>query len=165
MVIITPIEIRNKKFERSFRGYNVDDVNAFLHSVAHTWSKINDDVVALKQELQDNKNEINRLLDIENSLLKIINNAKDTSASIIENAKEKANVIIDRANLEALSIIENANKEHENIIENAKKDAAQTRDELSVYKDYKRHIIKELESVAHNITAHLNSLRNEDMSE
>jgi DivIVA domain-containing protein len=32
---ITPIEIRQKNFEKSFRGYQPDEFSAFLHTLSH----------------------------------------------------------------------------------------------------------------------------------
>jgi cell division initiation protein len=164
MVNITPIEIRNKKFEKVFRGYNVDDVNAFLHSIAHSWTKTNEEISALKQEIEQSKNEIARLIDIENSLLNIINNAKDTASNIVENAKKEANIIIGKINFDASSIIENANKESSKIIEDAKKEALAIRENVSIYKDCKKKIIDDLEKLSENVKEQIVFLKKEDVS-
>ncbi|MEL6152442.1 MAG: DivIVA domain-containing protein [Bacteroidota bacterium] len=36
---ITPLEIRQKRFEKSFRGYNQEEVDAFLYSLAYAWEQ------------------------------------------------------------------------------------------------------------------------------
>ena len=40
---ITPLEIRQKTFEKSFRGLDKDEVNAFLLSLSHEWERMLDE--------------------------------------------------------------------------------------------------------------------------
>ena len=35
---ITPLEIRQKEFEKGFRGYDNDEVSAFLNSLSIEWA-------------------------------------------------------------------------------------------------------------------------------
>ena len=38
---ITPIEIRQKTFEKVFRGYDKEEVQAFLQSLSQEWERLN----------------------------------------------------------------------------------------------------------------------------
>ena len=40
---ITPLEIRQKAFEKNFRGYNQDEVNAFLQTLSQEWERVGDE--------------------------------------------------------------------------------------------------------------------------
>ena len=40
---VTPLEIRKKSFEKVFRGYDKDEVNAFLVSLSQAWEKVMDE--------------------------------------------------------------------------------------------------------------------------
>ncbi|HEY5823450.1 MAG TPA: DivIVA domain-containing protein, partial [Cyclobacteriaceae bacterium] len=50
---VTPLEIRQKTFERTLRGYDKDEVNAFLTSLSQEWERMQDEMKELrvKQEL------------------------------------------------------------------------------------------------------------------
>ena len=49
---ITPLEIRQKSFERGFRGYDKDEVQAFLKSLSKEWERVQDEIKELKMKLQ-----------------------------------------------------------------------------------------------------------------
>ena len=40
---ITPLEIRQKSFERNFRGYDKEEVDAFLASLSQEWERISEE--------------------------------------------------------------------------------------------------------------------------
>ena len=40
---ITPLEIRQKAFEKVLRGYDKDEVNAFLQTLSQEWERILDE--------------------------------------------------------------------------------------------------------------------------
>ena len=41
---ITPLEIRQKTFEKNIRGFDKDEVNAFLISLSSEWEKLLDEI-------------------------------------------------------------------------------------------------------------------------
>jgi cell division initiation protein len=87
---ITPIEIRQKSFERRFRGYNPDEVSAFLHALAYVWEKLTVRLGEVESTLEDSRKEVSRLQGVENALLKTIKEAEFTAHSILEQAKKEA---------------------------------------------------------------------------
>jgi cell division initiation protein len=106
---ITPIEIRQKRFEKKFRGYHVDEVDAFLHSLAHTWEKVTTQFNELKSTVEVYKKDIERLKNIENALLKTVRDGETTAVHMIEQAKKEAELIIKEAALEAERLVQEAN--------------------------------------------------------
>jgi len=40
---ITPLEIRQKEFEKKLRGYDKEEVNAFLESLSKEWERVLDE--------------------------------------------------------------------------------------------------------------------------
>ena len=40
---ITPLDIRQKTFEKNFRGYEKDEVNAFLLTLSQEWERVLDE--------------------------------------------------------------------------------------------------------------------------
>ena len=49
---ITPLEIRQKTFEKAFRGVDKDEVQAFLLTLSQQWERMNDENKDLKIKLE-----------------------------------------------------------------------------------------------------------------
>jgi cell division initiation protein len=105
---ITPIEIRQKSFERRFRGYNPDEVNAFLHALAHAWEKLTVRLGEVESTLEDSRKEVSRLQGVENALLKTIKEAEFTAHSILERAKKEAELQTKATKIETEKMIHEA---------------------------------------------------------
>ena len=62
---ITPIEIRQKSFEKTFRGFEKDDVNAFLLSLSKEWERIQEENKHLNFRLENSQKEVEKLREVE----------------------------------------------------------------------------------------------------
>ena len=107
---ITPLEIRQKSFERSFRGYNKEEVDAFLYSLAYAWEKLAAQLDEVKAKLNDSKAEVNRLQAIEHALLQTVNDAEITAKNLIGQAAKEVDLKLKEADLEAAQILNEAQK-------------------------------------------------------
>ena len=87
---ITPLEIRQKAFEKVFRGYDKDEVNAFLQILSTEWEKSLDEKKELTIKLESLEKEITKLREVENSLYKTLKTAEDTGANMIQQANKAA---------------------------------------------------------------------------
>ncbi len=130
---ITPIEIKQKTFSTIFRGYEKQEVQAFLMSLATEWERIQSDNKTLKTKLDQTQQEINKLREVEKSLFKTLKTAEDTRTTLIEQAsktaelqvkeaeihtgtllteaKNKAKDIVDKSETKALKVVEEAENE------------------------------------------------------
>lgn len=122
---ITSLEIKQHEFERSFRGYNVDEVNQFLGEIAQEWDKMFNEVKMLKMQLDIAEKEASKLRDVEMTLIKTLRTAEDTSSRIAENAQLEAARKIDQAQAEATKTLETAKQEATLSVEEANRKAAQ----------------------------------------
>ena len=102
---ITPLEIRQKSFEKSFRGYRPDEVNAFLHSLAYAWEKLIAQIEEFDDQLEASKKEVKRLQEVENALLRTIKDAEIAARNIVDQAQREADLKIKEAEVEAARII------------------------------------------------------------
>jgi cell division initiation protein len=105
---ITPLEIRQKSFEKRFRGYYTDEVDAFLHSLAYTWEKLTTQFKELQATAEGYKKHIDRLENLEDALLKIIREANNTAEHMVEQAKIESDLVIKKATIEADRLIHEA---------------------------------------------------------
>ncbi|MFC2125130.1 DivIVA domain-containing protein, partial [Bacteroidota bacterium] len=55
---VTPLEIRQKSFEKVFRGYDKDEVEAFLLILSQEWEKVLDENKSLRMNLDKAEKEV-----------------------------------------------------------------------------------------------------------
>ena len=116
---VTPLEIRQKTFERTLRGYDKDEVNAFLISLSQEWERMQDEMKELrvKQELADK--EVSKLREVESSLYKTLKTAEDTGANVIGQANKSAELMLREAQLKSESLLNESKAKAKNTIEEA----------------------------------------------
>lgn len=114
---ITPLEIRQKAFEKNFRGYNQDEVNGFLQTLSQEWERIYDENKELRIKLEANEREVLKLREVESSLYKTLKTAEDTGANVIEQARQSAELNMRESQLKADAILNEAKTKARNVIE------------------------------------------------
>jgi cell division initiation protein len=116
---ITPLEIRQKEFEKGFRGYDKDDVSAFLNSLSQEWERAMDTQKELRIKLEASEKEVEKLRQVESSLYKTLKTAEDTGANVISQANRTAELHIKETQMKADSILHNAQSRAHAMIEEA----------------------------------------------
>ena len=127
---VTPLEIRKKSFEKEFRGYNKDEVNAFLVSLSQAWEKVMDENKELSIKLEAAEKEIAKLREIENSLFKTLKTAEDTGANMIEQANKTAELHMKETQMKADALMSESESKARSTLEEAESNARQILDEL-----------------------------------
>lgn len=148
---ITPLEIRQKVFEKAFRGYDKDEVTAFLNSLSIEWEKLNDQVKELKYKLEASEKEVQKLREVENSLFKTLKTAEDTGANMIEQATKTAELHMKETEMKADALMSEAKSRAKSIIEDAESKARIIVDDME-------DEIRQLEQVYRGLDANKTSL-------
>lgn len=65
MMPLTPLDIHNKEFKRSFRGYDVDEVNDFLDQIIKDFELLTREKLELEQQVEELQAEVERLMESE----------------------------------------------------------------------------------------------------
>lgn len=81
---ITPLDIRQKTFEKVLRGFDKDEVTAFLLSLSQEWERVQDETKEMRIKLEATEREVTKLREVESSLYKTLKTAEDTGANVIE---------------------------------------------------------------------------------
>ncbi|CAM3574178.1 DivIVA domain-containing protein [Marinicrinis lubricantis] len=102
---LTPLDIHNKEFSRSFRGYDEDEVNEFLDQVIKDYESILRENNELKEQLAALKEKLDHFANIEETLSKTIIVAQETADEVKNNSKKEAQLIIKEAEKNADRII------------------------------------------------------------
>lgn len=120
---ITPLEIRQKSFEKTLRGYDKDEVNAFLLSLSQEWERIQDEVKDLHKKFEAAEKEVVKHREVENTLYRTLKTAEDTGASVVEQANKSAALLLGESQLKADAMMNEAKTKARNIIEEAEQTA------------------------------------------
>jgi cell division initiation protein len=94
---LTPNDIRNHKFTGSFRGYNKDEVDAFIESVAAALEDAKVQAMRLVEEKDALERRYQDIKSLEETIKMAVVEAQKASESILANAKKEAELIIAEA--------------------------------------------------------------------
>lgn len=151
---ITPLEIRKKVFEKQLRGYDKEEVNAFLLSLSHEWENALEQIKTFETQLKKSQEEVDKLRDVEASLYKTLKTAEDTGANMIDQAKRAADLHLKETQMNADALLNESKSKARNIIEDAEVRAKQILESME-------DELKELARVYHMLEDHRDGVLNE----
>ena len=115
---LQPFSIRQQEFSKKFRGFDPDEVKAFLERIADDVEELLKENEELKQQVETLTQQLEEFKKIEKNLQDTLLKAQESSAKSIESAKKQTALMIKEAELKAAQIIEKA-RESANEIRNA----------------------------------------------
>ncbi len=132
---ITPMDIEQQQFGRSFRGYNEEEVDNFLDRIAKDYEEILDENAKLKEEIDRYQSKVQEFSKMEDTLRSALVNAQQSASSIKENVQRETQVMIDNAKIEA-----------EKIKQQAKQDSFDINHEIEALKKRKYVLLEKLKN-------------------
>src|SRR5690606_18058007 len=105
---LTPLDIHNKQFSRSFRGYNEEEVNEFLDQIIKELELIIKEKKKVEEENEELREKLSHFSNIEERLSKSILVAQETAEEVKANARKEAQLIVKEAEKNADRIINDA---------------------------------------------------------
>jgi cell division initiation protein len=156
---ITPLEIRQKTFEKAFRGLDKDEVQAFLLTLSQQWEKLQDENKDLRVKLEVATREVQKLREVESSLYKTLKTAEDTGNSMVEQASKAADLQIREAQLQADQLLDAARQKARSVVDNAYQQAEKAISEMQTevkhleqdylrLEDYLENMVRDLQNMA-----------------
>ena len=164
---VTPLEIRQKSFEKKLRGYDSQEVDAFLQSLSHEWERLMDDLRDQKLKLENTERDLFKLKEVENSLYKTLKAAEETGANLLEQAKKEASDILRNAQMEADTMrndaerqarirLEEADEAAKNAVFNSQSQLNSLIGEIRRLESHKENFVLELKNFASSVLEGLN---------
>ena len=105
---LSPISIKNQEFNKSFRGFDKEEVLSFLSKLADDLEELQKENESLKKELETVNAKLSDFYKIEKNLQNALIKAQESSTKAIESAKKQTNLIMKEAELKAQQIVEKA---------------------------------------------------------
>jgi cell division initiation protein len=113
---ITPIEIHQKKFRRALRGYNEEEVDAFLDDVAAEMERIIQENEELSEKVERLQKKLEQYQSFEQALQETMLAAQKAASDLKKNAENAARLLIKDAQLKAEQIKKEAQMEKERMM-------------------------------------------------
>ena len=109
--MLTPLDIENKRFSKTLKGYNVDEVDDFLDELTIDYEKLYKENAELRDQIEENKKDLEHYKNVEHTLQNTLVMAQTTADDIKANAQSRAEQIVRDAQSEARRATEEITKE------------------------------------------------------
>lgn len=103
---ISPLDIRKHEFRKVMRGYDPEDVSAFLDMISGEFENMVRTNAQLSEKNAMQKTQIDKYREMERTLQDSLVTAQRAGEDTIDSAKRQADLIIREAEVKAVSIIE-----------------------------------------------------------
>lgn len=157
---ISAIEIRKHTFEKIFRGYDPDEVDAFLNSLSQEWERFSSENNLLKMQLEYAEKELAKLKDIESTLFRTLKAAEDTSKLIEKEANENAEKRIEESRTAANDLVAEAEQRTNLIIKQTEERLAKFKEDFAQEVKFQERDFRAIENFRDNLIVQLSSLAN-----
>lgn len=157
---ISAIDIRKHTFEKIFRGYDPDEVDAFLNSLSQEWERFSSENSLLKMQLEYAEKELSKLKDIESTLFRTLKAAEDTSKLIEKEAHEQAEKRIEESRSTANDLVSEAEARTNQIIRQTEERLARFKEDFAAEVKIQERDFRAIENFRDNLIVQLSSLAN-----
>jgi len=114
--MLTPLDIQNKHFAKSLRGYNETEVEEYLAMIVRSMEELIQVNIETTATIRDYEKQLTHYKAMERTINDAMILAQKTSEDMIKNANDRAAYIIERADDQAKKLIGDANHEVLNVI-------------------------------------------------
>jgi len=94
---ITSLDIRKQEFARTFRGYDIDEVDSFLQIVATGWQEMVDELRRSEDKTHEQQLKLQHYMKVEEALEEALQTARTSARQTVESAEKKANNLLEEA--------------------------------------------------------------------
>lgn len=107
----SPFSIKNQEFGKVVRGYDKDEVRAYLEKLSDEFELIQNQNTSLADELDKLRGQVQEYRKIEKSLQNTLLTAQESSSKSVESAKKQTALMIREAELKSTQIVERAKEQ------------------------------------------------------
>ncbi len=115
MMKISSLDIRKQEFSIRFRGYDQDEVDAFLSLLSDEWQELVDDHRRATDRIREQELKLEHYQKVEEALEEALKTARTTSRETIEQAERRAQAMIEEAEVKAAAITSEAEEDRRRI--------------------------------------------------
>lgn len=112
---LTALEIKQQNFEKSLRGYDKAEVQAFLNLMSNEWEHLVAKNRELEQKIDNLEEKLKHYERVEEALHETLQTAKESAEQKLAGARKDARNKIEKAEMEADTIVREANQQRQQI--------------------------------------------------
>mgnify|MGYP001276033570 CR=1 FL=1 len=114
---ITPLDILQKEFTANKKGFDPDEVKAFLEEIRETLEEVLKEHHDQKGQLLAQEKEISKLRENEDEIKETLLVARKLTEDMNSQARREADLILGEARLEAQRVLTQAHDEHRDLLQ------------------------------------------------
>lgn len=114
---VTPLDIIQKKFANNKKGFDPDEVSAFLEEVRETLEDVIRENHEQKGALTERDREIARLRSEEDAVKETLMVARKFGEDLNSSARREADLVLGEARLDAQRVLSQAHDEHRDLLQ------------------------------------------------
>ncbi len=108
---LTPLDVQQHVFQRSFRGFDESEVNEFISKLSKEYEVVYAENRNLTEQVDRLKAQMKDYIDLEKTLKQTLVSAQRTSSDLKVNAERESELLLKEAELKAEKVIEDARVE------------------------------------------------------
>jgi cell division initiation protein len=112
---ITPLDIRRQTFKKVMRGYDCDEVNAFLEMVSTEFESLLKTATLSKEKNEILQADVEKYTNIEKTLQDTLVSAQKATEEIKRNSQKESDLIVKEGELKAEKLVGNARSQLEGV--------------------------------------------------
>ncbi len=136
---ITPLDIQQKTFTMKFRGFNVEEVYAFLEIIREEMEDLLRENATLKENMQRSDSQVREYRDMETTLRETLMTTQQMVEEYKTNARKEADLILKEAEIRA-----------DQLIREAQEKVIKIHEDITDLKGIRRHFKEELRRMIEN---------------
>lgn len=143
--MLKPMDIHNKEFKKSMRGYDAEEVDEFLDEIIVDYEKMQREIDMLKTQLSNYSENMNNYREKEISLNNALVSAQRFADQLKQDAEDRAAEIIAQAEEEAQKIIGSTEEKYNKVLNDYTTLASRYHDAKETLKEYFQNQIQMLD--------------------
>jgi len=109
---ITPLDVQQQEFKSRFRGFDPEEVGAFLRTVSEAMEDLVKENAALKEQLEATQGQLQGLRQKESALNDVLVSTQRISENLKQAAQREAELILKEAELKAEDVLKKTQEEY-----------------------------------------------------
>jgi len=155
---LSPLEVKKAEFKIKMRGYDTQEVRAFLEMVSQYMEDTEREIRELYEKMEEMQKLLDHYREMEETIKSAMMTAQKAAEDMKDNARREAELIIEKAKIQAQEIVSSAQKERDEMIKSLEDTKQRLENDISVLERKRRAI---LEDLYNTLNLHLNLVREE----
>jgi cell division initiation protein len=136
---LTPENIKSQEFSKSLRGYNTEEVEAYLEKLSSEIEDLINENEEIKEEIKNLNERVTEFIKMEKNMQDTLAKAKESSSRSLQSSQKQSELVIKEAEIKASEIIKKA-----------KENADEIRDAVITLREEKDLIISKLRAMVNS---------------